>query len=107
MIRFFKFVILVLLTLIVAVFAANNNQAVAIDLYPMPMKFEVSLFVIVFSAIIIGVVLSGTITSIKLLYWRRVARSAQEQLKKLEKEHKNSRQNSHTEFSHRLLEQDI
>lgn len=103
MIRFFKFLVLAALTVIVAVFAANNNQAVAIDLYPMPMKFEISLFVIVFAAIIIGVILSGTITSIKLLYWRRVAKSAQKQLQKLEK----NQQNSRSDFSHKLLDENI
>lgn len=81
MLKIIKLLLFALAAIIVAVFAANNNQAVSLNLHPLPIQFEVSLFVIVFAAILFGVLLAGTITSLRLLYWRRVAKNA---LKKLD-----------------------
>lgn len=86
MIRFFKLIFLVLLALIVAVFAANNNQAVSLDLYPVPVQFEISLFVVVFACMLFGVLIAGTLTSLRLMYWKRVAKNSQKNLAKLEKQ---------------------
>jgi uncharacterized integral membrane protein len=85
MIRFFKLIFLILLALIVAIFAANNNQAVSLDLYPVPVQFEISLFIIVFACMMFGVLIAGTLTSLRLMYWKRVAKNSQKTIAKLEK----------------------
>lgn len=91
MFSFFKVFFLVIAAVIVAVFAANNNQSVEIDLYPLPLQYELSVFIIVFVCMFFGAILSGSLTSIRLLYWRRVGKNAQKHLKKLEDENKQLR----------------
>ncbi len=86
MLRFIKLIILILAVLIVAVFAGHNDQAVSVNLFPFEIQFEISLFVVVFTCIVFGVLVSGLFTSLRLIYWKRVARNAQKNLAKLEKQ---------------------
>ena len=94
MFRFLKIIVLIIISLIVAVFAANNNQAVTLDLYPIPTTVQISVFVVVFACIVFGALLAGTITSLRLIYWKRVGRNAQKTIKKLEAENVHLRKNS-------------
>jgi len=98
MIRFFKFIVLVIISLIVAVFAANNNQAVTLDLYPIPTTVQISLFVVVFACLVFGALLAGTITSLRLIYWKRVGKHAQKNIRKLESENSQLRKQSNNKL---------
>lgn len=88
MFRFLKLIIFILLIIVVGVFSAYNNQSVAIDLFPLPIQFEISLFIVVFVCIVFGVLISGVVTSLRLIYWKRVAKNAQKSLAKIEAENK-------------------
>jgi uncharacterized integral membrane protein len=101
MIRFFKIIILIIIALIVAFFAGNNNQAVKLDLYPIPATFEVSLFVVVFACLVFGALLSGTLTSLRLMYWKRVGKNAQKNISKLESENSKLRKQSASNQLHK------
>ena len=101
MIRFFKIIILIIIAVIVAVFAGNNNQAVRLDLYPLPTTIEISLFVVVFACIVFGALLAGTITSLRLIYWKRVGRNAQKNIQKLETENKQLRKQATSNQLHK------
>lgn len=79
-----KLILGIILAIFIAVFAGNNDQAVELNLYPLPYQFSASLFLISFICIIFGVILGGTALSIKTFYWKRVAGSAKQRADKLE-----------------------
>lgn len=101
MFRFLKIIILIIVSLIVAVFASNNNQAVTLDLYPIPTSVQISVFVVVFSCIVFGALMAGTITSLRLIYWKRVGKNSQKTIKKLEAENAHLRKNAASQQLHK------
>ena len=83
--KLLKFILLLIAAILVSVFAANNDQAVTINLYPLSYEFSASFFFIIFIAVLFGVLIGGTALSFKVYYWKRVAGSAKHRAEKLEK----------------------
>lgn len=86
--RFIKLAIVIILGILISIFAANNNQQVELNLYPLPFEVETPFFLIVFFFVFVGVILGGFTLSIKSAYWKRVAKSNKKRVAKLEEKAK-------------------
>ncbi|PIR33118.1 MAG: hypothetical protein COV36_03170 [Alphaproteobacteria bacterium CG11_big_fil_rev_8_21_14_0_20_44_7] len=82
--KFLRLLVLLLITIMIGIFAVNNSQLVDIDLQPLPFKFAASFFFVIFVILLCGVILGGTGTSFRALYWKRIAKSREKKIAKLE-----------------------
>jgi len=59
-----------LLIILAAVFGANNDHYVKVDLFPFPFIFYAKAFLIPLAACIFGIILGGIYASTKAIYWK-------------------------------------
>jgi len=81
-----KFFFLLIIALIIAVFGAHNSELVPISLYPFNIEISVAAFVLFFGFLLLGAILAGLVTGIKLLHWRKLVKAKSREIARLEKE---------------------
>lgn len=68
--RAIKILFWFVLIIIAAVFGANNDHYVKVDLFPLPVLFYTKAFVIPLASCIFGIILGGIYASAKAIYWK-------------------------------------
>jgi len=81
-----KFLFLLLIALVIGVFGAHNSGMVPVSFYPLNLEIQVAAFILFFAAILLGVLLASLIASIKSLRWRKLVRTKNREIERLEKE---------------------
>jgi len=71
---------------IVAAFAVANRAPISIDLDPLPLVFDLPLYVALMAAVLTGLVIGGVSTWLAGGHWRREARHLRKNKKTLESE---------------------
>ena len=84
--RSLSWIILFPLAVVLIVFAVSNRDAVLIDLWPLPISIEISLFVLLFAALVVGVFWGGVAAWLSGGDARKAARSKARELKQAETE---------------------
>lgn len=93
-----KFLLLLFLAIIIAVFGAHNSELVPINFYPFNFEVSVAAFVLFFFFTLLGILLSGIVIGVRILHWRKLVKLKSREIERLEKElneSRNSRINQH------------
>jgi uncharacterized integral membrane protein len=81
--KILTWIILPLLTLLLAVFAVANREVVPISADPFPFTVEMPLFIVVFIALFIGLLAGGFLTWWRQGRWRKTARENRREVGRL------------------------
>jgi putative membrane protein len=84
--KFFWWLILALVALVLILFAVSNREAVSVALWPLPATIELPLYLVVLGMLIIGFLSGQFVTWIAGWRWRREARRSRERIARLERE---------------------
>ena len=84
--KFFWWLILALVALVLILFAVSNREAVSVALWPLPATIELPLYLVVLGMLIIGFLSGQFVTWIAGWRWRREARRSRERIAMLERE---------------------
>jgi uncharacterized integral membrane protein len=86
MLRLFRYVLLLLLTLFFIVFAVSNREAVQLSLFPFPYTAETPLFVMVLMSFMLGTAVAGTVAALTVFHRRWELANAKRHIAALENE---------------------
>ncbi|HTW53751.1 MAG TPA: lipopolysaccharide assembly protein LapA domain-containing protein [Stellaceae bacterium] len=78
--------VLALVALVLILFAVSNREAVAIELWPLPDRAELPLYLVVLGTLVIGFFAGQFVTWVGGWRWRREARRSRERIAMLERE---------------------
>jgi hypothetical protein len=67
-------------------FAVSNRQTALIELWPLPVRAELPLYLLVLGTLVVGFVVGQLVTWIAGWRWRREARRSRERIAMLERE---------------------
>lgn len=84
--KFAKFIIITLLSVVAVTFSLSNRSHVLISFFPLSFTIELPLFLVMFISFLAGIILGGTSSLMNNLKLRRANKSARKQAVKLEKE---------------------
>jgi uncharacterized integral membrane protein len=84
--KFFWWVVLALVALVLILFAVSNREAVAVALWPLPAGVELPLYLVVLGTLVIGFFAGQFVTWVGGWRWRREARRSRERIAMLERE---------------------
>lgn len=84
--RILWWVVLALAALLLILFAVSNRAAVMIELWPLPDRAEMPLYLVVLGTLIIGFFFGQLVAWIGGWRWRREARRSRERITALERE---------------------
>ncbi|HML11266.1 MAG TPA: LapA family protein [Stellaceae bacterium] len=84
--KFFWWLILALVALILILFAVSNREAVSVELWPLPWALDWPLYVVVLGTLVIGFFAGQFVTWVGGWRWRREARRSRERIARLERE---------------------
>ncbi|HXC28913.1 MAG TPA: lipopolysaccharide assembly protein LapA domain-containing protein [Stellaceae bacterium] len=84
--KFLWWLILALVALVLILFAVSNREAVLVELWPLPLKLELPLYLVVLGMLVIGFFAGQFVTWIGGWRWRREARRSRERIARLERE---------------------
>ena len=93
--KFFWWLILALVALVLVLFAVSNREAVSVALWPLPATIELPLYLVVLGMLIIGFLSGQLVTWIGGWRWRREARRSRERIARLERELDAARAEAH------------
>ncbi len=81
-----KFLLLLIIATIIAVFGAHNSELVPISFYPFSFEISIAAFVLFFGFIILGVILAGIVSAAKIIHWKKLVKQKSREVARLEKE---------------------
>lgn len=81
-----KLLFLLFLALVIGVFGAHNSTYVPLSFYPFDLQISVAAFVLLFGAVLFGVIVAGIGTGAKIMHWRKLVKLKTREVAKLEKE---------------------
>ena len=85
--QFVKWGVLLLLAVVMVAFAIANRQLAVVRLDPLPVDVQpLPLFVIVFAAMLVGLILGGTAAWWRSLRWHRRAAQERQRAERLDRE---------------------
>jgi uncharacterized integral membrane protein len=93
--KFFWWLILALVALVLILFAVSNREAVSVTLWPLPATIELPLYLVVLGTLIVGFFSGQFVTWIGGWRWRREARRSRERIARLERELDAARAEAH------------
>lgn len=82
----FRWLIRLILLVLFVAFAIANRHAVSVSFDPLPLTWPVPLFLVVFAAMLVGFLAGGGVAWMRGSRWRRRARSAEREQRKLEQD---------------------
>jgi uncharacterized integral membrane protein len=83
--------VLALAAVVLVLFAVSNREAVAIELWPLPDRAELPLYLLVLGMLIVGFVFGQIVAWTGGWRWRREARRSRTRIAALERELENER----------------
>jgi uncharacterized integral membrane protein len=84
--KFLWWIVLALVALVLILFAVSNREPVAIELWPLPDRAELPLYLIVLGTLVIGFFAGQFVTWVGGWRWRREARRSRSRIAMLERE---------------------
>jgi lipopolysaccharide assembly protein A len=84
--RFLSWIVLALAAVLLVLFAVSNREAVAIELWPLPDRAELPLYLLVLGTLIVGFVVGEIVAWTGGWRWRREARRSRVRIAALERE---------------------
>ena len=84
--RFLSWIVLALAAVVLVLFAVSNREAVAIELWPLPDRAELPLYLLVLGTLIVGFVVGEIVAWTNGWRWRREARRSRTRIATLERE---------------------
>jgi len=94
--KFFSWLILVLVALVLILFAASNRESVSIALWPLPDAVELPLYLVLLGVLVFGFIAGELVGWIRSWRWKREARRSRERIAQLERELDGERSKSAT-----------
>lgn len=92
MLTLFKWMLYITLASVLITFSIANRTIIDVSLYPLPIVFNIPIYIFSYILLAIGVLIGGLITYVTALKWHNKAWKQQRKLDRLEKEletHKN------------------
>jgi lipopolysaccharide assembly protein A len=84
--KFLWWAVLALVALVLILFAVSNREAVSVELWPLPSKLELPLYLLVLATLVIGFLAGQLLTWVGGWRWRREARRSRTRIAMLERE---------------------
>src|SRR5689334_17689753 len=86
MLSLLKWLFFLVISLILLDFSLSNHQHLTVSLFPLPFEAQMPLFLIVFSALALGIMVGSLFTYLSKLHWRKDARKFRIRADSLERE---------------------
>ena len=84
--KFFWWIVLALVALILVLFAVSNRESVSVGLWPLPAFVELPLYLVVLGTLLIGFFAGELLAWMRSWRWRREARRSRDRIAVLERE---------------------
>ena len=84
--KFFWWVVLALVALVLILFAVSNRESVPVELWPLPALVELPLYLVVLGTLLVGFFAGELIAWGRNWRWRREARWSRDRIAVLERE---------------------
>jgi uncharacterized integral membrane protein len=84
--KFFWWVVLALVALVLILFAVSNRESVSVELWPLPALVEVPLYLVVLGTLLVGFFAGELVAWVRNWRWRREARRSRDRIAVLERE---------------------
>ena len=87
--KFLSWIILPILTIVLAAFAIVNRHLVIVSVEPFPLAFELPLYAVVFTTLFLGLLLGGLVVWWRQGRWRKTARANKREVGRLHQQMNN------------------
>jgi lipopolysaccharide assembly protein A len=84
--KFFWWVVLALVALVLILFAVSNRENVSVELWPLPALVELPLYLVVLGTLLVGFFAGELVAWVRNWRWRREARRSRDRIAVLERE---------------------
>jgi uncharacterized integral membrane protein len=84
--KFFWWVVLALVALVLILFAVSNRESVSVELWPLPALIELPLYLVVLGTLLVGFFAGELVAWVRNWRWRRDARRSRDRIAVLERE---------------------
>jgi uncharacterized integral membrane protein len=84
--KFFWWIVLALVALVLILFAVSNRESVSIELWPLPALVELPLYLVVLGTLLLGFFAGELVAWVRNRRWRREARRSRDRIAVLERE---------------------
>jgi lipopolysaccharide assembly protein A len=84
--KFFWWIVLALVALVLVLFAVSNRESVSVGLWPLPALVELPLYLVVLGTLLVGFFAGELAAWVRNWRWRREARRSRDRISLLERE---------------------